>query len=71
MQRARPMILLYVAQRRVQGSKGIDSGPQQSPNFKKFKEPKNRFQGTKSASLCILAGRYDNPIPTRFLQPIV
>ncbi len=23
-----------------------------------------------SASLCILAGRYDNPIPTRFLAPI-
>jgi hypothetical protein len=23
-----------------------------------------------SASLCSLAGRYDNPIPTRFLDPI-
>ncbi len=23
-----------------------------------------------SASLCSLAGRYDNPIPTRFLAPI-
>ncbi len=31
-----------------------------------FKEPKNRFQGTNS----YLAGRYDNPIPTRFLAPI-
>jgi hypothetical protein len=40
----------------------------QSPNF--FKEPKNRFQGTNSARLCSLAGRYDNPIPTRFLAPI-
>ncbi len=30
----------------------------------------NRFQGINSASLCSLAGRYDNPIPTRFLAPI-
>ena len=33
-------------------------------------EPRNRFQGTNSASLCSLAGRYDNPIPTQFLAPI-
>jgi hypothetical protein len=33
-------------------------------------EPRNRFQGMNSASLCSLAGRYDNPIPTRFLAPI-
>jgi hypothetical protein len=32
-------------------------------------EPKNRFQGIHSASLCSLAGRYDNPIPTWFLAP--
>jgi hypothetical protein len=32
--------------------------------------PRNRFQGMNSASLCSLAGRYDNPIPTRFLAPI-
>ncbi len=31
---------------------------------------KNRFQGVNSARLCSLAGRYDNPIPTRFLAPI-
>ncbi len=30
-----------------------------------FKEPKNRFQGNDN-----LAGRYANPIPTRFLAPI-
>ena len=30
-------------------------------------EPRNRFQGMNSASL---AGRYDNPVPTRFLAPI-
>ncbi len=30
----------------------------------------NRFQGIKSASPCSLVGRYDNPIPTRFLVPI-
>ncbi len=33
-------------------------------------EPRNRFQRMNSASLCSLAGRYDNPIPTRFLAPI-
>ncbi len=35
-----------------------------------FKEPTNRFQLTNSARLCSPAGRYDNPIPTRFLSPI-
>jgi hypothetical protein len=35
-----------------------------------FKEPRNRFQGIESANLCRLAGRYDNPIPTRFLAHI-
>ncbi len=35
-----------------------------------FKDPKNRFQGINSASLCSLAVRYVNPIPTRFLAPI-
>jgi hypothetical protein len=33
-------------------------------------EPRNRFQGINSASLCSLAGRYDNPIPPRCLAPI-
>jgi hypothetical protein len=33
-------------------------------------EARNRFQGMNSASLCRLTGRYDNPIPTRFLAPI-
>jgi hypothetical protein len=33
-------------------------------------EPRNRFQGMNSASLCSLAGRYNNPIPTRFLASI-
>ncbi len=33
-------------------------------------EPRNRFLGTDSAILCSLAGRYDNPIPIRFLAPI-
>jgi hypothetical protein len=41
----------------------------QSLYFKTFMEPRNRFQGMNSASLCSLAGRYDNPIPTRFLAP--
>ncbi len=38
--------------------------------FEQIKEPKNRFQGTNSARLHSLAGRYDNPIPTRFLAPL-
>jgi hypothetical protein len=38
------------------------------PEF--VKEPKNRFQGINSASICSLAGRYDNPIPTWFPAPI-
>ncbi len=40
-----------------------------SPYFKTFMEIRNRFQGMNSASLCSLAGRYDNPLPTRFLAP--
>ncbi len=40
------------------------------PEFLTFKEPKNRLQGISSASLCGLAGQYDNPIPTRFLAPV-
>ncbi len=38
--------------------------------FKTFMGPRNRFQGMNSASLCSLAGRYDNPNPTRSLSPI-
>jgi hypothetical protein len=33
-------------------------------------EPKNRFQGTHSGRLYSLAGRYNSPIPTRFLAPL-
>ncbi len=32
-------------------------------------EPRNRFQGIDSASLCSLAGWYDNPLPPQFLAP--
>jgi hypothetical protein len=42
----------------------------QSPYFWTFIEPRNRFQGMNSASLCSLAGRYDNPIPSRILAPM-
>ncbi len=38
--------------------------------FYNFKKPRNWFQGIDSYSLCSLAVRYDNPIPTRFLTPI-
>ncbi len=38
--------------------------------FLNYNEPKNRFQGINYASLCSLAGRYENLIPTRFLAPI-
>ncbi len=40
-----------------------------SPNFETFKEPKNQFQGINPPAYS-LAGRYDNPIPTRFLASI-
>jgi hypothetical protein len=33
-------------------------------------DPRNRFQGMNSASLCSLAVRYNNPIPPRFMAPI-
>jgi hypothetical protein len=38
--------------------------------FLTSKEPRNRFQGIDSASICSLTGRYNNPIPTWFLAPI-
>jgi hypothetical protein len=40
-------------------------------NFKLLMSARNRFQGIDSASLCSLAGHYDNHIPTRFLAPKV
>ncbi len=45
-------------------------------SFAKFLNTRNgifillRIPGIDSVSLCGLAGRYDNPIPTRFLAPI-
>ncbi len=42
----------------------------QSQSFWTFKEHKNKFYGSNSASLCSLAGRYDNSIPTSFLATI-
>jgi hypothetical protein len=38
--------------------------------FKTFEEPRNRFQGIDITSICSLAGRFDNPILTRFLAPM-
>ncbi len=35
-----------------------------------FMGPRNWCQGINSASLCSLAGRYENPIPPRCLAPI-
>ncbi len=43
---------------------------QSEPVLLTFMEPRNRFQGINSTSLCSLAGRYDNPFPTRFLAPV-
>jgi hypothetical protein len=40
------------------------------PVFLSFMEPRNRFQGMNSASLCSLVGRYNNPIPYWFLATI-
>ncbi len=47
----------------------LKTGGTRSRYFKTFNEPRNRLQGINSASLCSLAGRYDNPIPTWFLTP--
>jgi hypothetical protein len=38
--------------------------------FLNFKEPQYPFQGINSTRLYSLSGRFDNPIPTRFLVPI-
>ncbi len=38
--------------------------------FKLLGSPGIESKGNDSASLCSLAGRYDNPIPTQFLAPI-
>ncbi len=38
--------------------------------FKLLRSPRIDSQGTNSARLCSLAGRYHNPIPTRFLAPV-
>jgi hypothetical protein len=38
--------------------------------FETFKGPRNQFQGIDSATLCSLAGHFDNPIRSRFLAPI-
>ncbi len=50
------------------GGRGAES--YQCPYFWTFMDPRNRFQGMNSASLCCEAGRYDNSIPTRSLAPI-
>ncbi len=47
-------------------SAGQRRSRKQEPKFcKRFKEPRNRFQGINSAGLCSMAGRYDN---TMFLS---
>jgi hypothetical protein len=38
--------------------------------FNTIMEPRNRLKGMNSTSLCSLADRYYNPIPTRFLASI-
>ncbi len=41
-----------------------------SPNFKTFRSPRvDSEEPMHSASACSLAGRYNNPIPTRFPAP--
>ncbi len=50
--------------------KYVQIGHEEHIHKKTFKVPKNRFQRIDSASLCSLAGRYDNPIPTMFLASI-
>ncbi len=40
------------------------------PEFFNFNGAQDQFQGINTASLCSLAARFDNPIPTRFLATI-
>ncbi len=49
---------------------GTPQKPEHEPEFYTFMESRNRFQGIDYASLCSLAGRYDNPLPTRFIAHI-
>jgi hypothetical protein len=44
-------------------------GEAEEPEFKIFKEPRNRFQGINSTSLSSLADRYGSPFSPRFLAP--
>ncbi len=64
--------------RKVQGERGLDKQvlpfSPQLPNytvlrriFLSFNEHRERFHEIDSTSLCSLAGRYDNHMPTRFL----
>ncbi len=55
---------------RVYADRNIAERKVKARIFKRFIEPRNRFQGMNSARLWSLAGRYDNPILTRFLAPI-
>jgi hypothetical protein len=43
----------------------VQAGLTRARIFKRLRSP-----GIDSASLCSLAGRYDNPIPSRFLAPM-
>jgi hypothetical protein len=47
----------------------VDNSEPEFLNFYGAKEME-WFEGNNSTSLCSLAGRYDNPIPNRFLTPI-
>jgi hypothetical protein len=49
----------------VDGKKGMAEETEKRRDFKTFKEPRNHFQEIDSASLCSLAGLYDNSISTR------
>ncbi len=42
---------------------------QQSKGVRNREEPSCPEQESIPSNLCSLAGRYDNPIPTRFLSP--
>jgi hypothetical protein len=64
-----PLDSSYVASSTPSSAKLAREGFQ-SPNFETFNESKDRFQGTNSARLCSLTGKYNSPIPTRFLAPV-
>jgi len=58
-------VLSYIHNKKIYSVPYSHPKTASEPEF--LNKPKNRFQGTNSARLCSLAGRYDKPIPNFLL----